>query len=239
MKTYNVKLKDKKEICENTFGFYIEKPRDFNFIAGQYILITLPDLKNPDPRGNTRTFTIASSPHESDLMIATRISSFSSGFKISLKNLSRNSLIQISDAQGEFTDIDIKKPMVFLAGGIGITPFRSMIVHKNKIGFNNFIYLFYSNKRPEDSAFLDELNKIKNSNYKFIKTMTDMSSSKKPCNQETGFIDKNMLEKYTNNLTDKIYFIAGPPAFVNAMRNILLGTNIDQVDIKFEEFYGY
>src|ERR1019366_5588278 len=109
---------------------------------------------------------------------------------------------------------------VFLAGGIGITPFRSMIVNAARKGHAYRIVLFYSNRRPEDSAFLQELQQIgsENKNYQIIGIMTEMEKSKRSWNGETGFIDKVMLIRFVPDVAAPIYYIAGPPAMVTAMK---------------------
>jgi ferredoxin-NADP reductase len=103
------------------------------------------------------------------------------------------------------------------------------------------LYLFYSNRRPEDAPFVEVLQNLEktNPNFRFIATMTEMSRSKKTWNGETGRINKEMLSKYLNDLRGPIYYIAGPPAMVSGLRKMLVASGVDEDDIRTEEFAGY
>ncbi len=103
------------------------------------------------------------------------------------------------------------------------------------------MYLFYSNRRPEDAPFLEALQKLEktDSNFRFVGTMTEMPRSKKKWDGETGWIDKEMLSRHLSNLQGPIYYIAGPPAMVTGMRKMLVRSSIDEDDIRTEKFAGY
>jgi ferredoxin-NADP reductase len=103
------------------------------------------------------------------------------------------------------------------------------------------LYLFYSNRRPEDAAFLDFLRSLEreNPNYHLIATMTEMEKSKRPWDGERGFITGQTVIKYLSNLNGPIYYLAGPPAMVAAMRKMLIDAKVDEDDIRSEEFAGY
>jgi len=134
-----------------------------------------------------------------------------------------------------------RTPAVFLTGGIGVTPVRSIMLQAAHDNLPHKIFLFYSNRRPEDAAFLDELMEIreKNVNYTFIGTMTEMEKSSQKWVGETGYITKPMLLKYIGDLTLPIYYIAGPAAMVTAMRQTLNEAGVDDDNIRTEEFSGY
>src|SRR5262245_19441878 len=194
MARYTSKLNARRDEAEGTMSFHLEKPPGFQFKPGQYLNVTLIDPPETDAEGNTRSFSIASAPFESDLFVATRMRD--TAFKRVFGTLSLKSEVQISGPFGSFTlHSDASRPAVFLVGGIGITPFRSMILQAAKDKLANKLYLFYSNRRPEDAAFLDELQKVEqqNPNYKFIATMTDMQNSKRPWHGATGHITHEML----------------------------------------------
>jgi ferredoxin-NADP reductase len=133
------------------------------------------------------------------------------------------------------------KPAVFLTGGIGITPFFSIVQQADRDRLPHKLYLFYSNRRPEDAAFLEVLQKLErtNPNFRFIATMTEMRHSQKKWDRETGLIDQAMLSRCLGDLRGPIYYIAGPPAMVTDMGKMLLTSSIDQDDIRTEEFAGY
>jgi ferredoxin-NADP reductase len=103
------------------------------------------------------------------------------------------------------------------------------------------LYLFYSNRRPEDAAFLDTLRALEatNPNFRLICTMTEMSKSKQEWKGETALIGKEMLCRHLANLQGPIYYIAGPPAMVTAMREALVSAGVEENDIRTDEFVGY
>lgn len=236
MAAFTVTLRDRKEIADNTFAFYFKKPPGFQFKAGQFIGITLIDPVDTDAKGNRRNFTIASAPYEEDLMIATRMRD--SAFK---RNLKVGSELKLQGPFGKLTLAGISGPVVFLTGGIGITPFRSMALQAAYEQLPNQIYLFYSNRRPEDAAFLKELQDLekRNPNYKFIATMTGMDKSKHSWQGETGYINQNMLAKSLHLQSSPVYYIAGPSAMVKAMLQMLKQNQVDDQYIRIEEFPGY
>jgi ferredoxin-NADP reductase len=132
-------------------------------------------------------------------------------------------------------------PAVFLTGGIGVTPVRSIVLQAVHDNVPHRILVFYSNRRPENAAFLDELTEPqkKNPNYTFVGTMTGMEKSSREWSGETGHITKAMLLKYIGDLTLPIYYVDGPPAMVAAMRATLGEAGVDDDDIRTEEFSGY
>lgn len=230
----------REEVAEGTMAFHFEKPSGFTFKAGQSADVTLVDPQDTDAEGNTRTFSIASPPFENELVFTTRMRD--TAFKRSLKNLPPATEVKIGSAAGSFTlHKNPAKPAVFLAGGIGITPFLSMARQADHDSLPHKLYLFYSNRRPEDAAFLDTLRTLEgtNPNFYLICTMTEMSKSKKEWKGETVLIDKEMLSRHLAVLQGPIYYIAGPPPMVTAMRQTLVSAGIDEDDIRAEDFSGY
>jgi ferredoxin-NADP reductase len=116
-----------------------------------------------------------------------------------------------------------------------------MILQAAKEKLGHTLYLFYSNRRPEDAAFLDELQTVEkqNPNYKFIGTMTDMEESKRPWQGATDRITGAMMSKWVKGLNGPVYYTAGPPGMVAAMRQMLATSGIGDDDIRTEEFSGY
>ncbi len=240
MPVYKSQLKSREQVAEGTMAFHLEKPAGFDFQGGQSVDMTLLDPPETDDEGNIRTFSIVSAPFESELVFATRMRD--TAFKRSLKQVPLGTELKIDGPMGSFTlHKNSKKPAAFLAGGIGITPFMSMIAQAAHDRLPHPLYLFYSNHRPEDAPFLDFLRRLEkdNPNYHFIPTMTEMEKSKRPWEGERGVIDHAMLSKYLNNLNGPIYYLAGPPAMVAAMRKMLLEAKVDEDDIRSEEFAGY
>ena len=234
------KLMRREEVAEGTLAFHFEKPSGFDFKPGQYADVTLRNPPETDAEGNTRTFSIASPPFENGLIFTTRMRD--TAFKRSLKNIALATEVQISPAAGSFTlHKNRAKPAVFLAGGIGITPFLSIVRQADRDRLPQKLYLFYSNRRPEDAAFLDTLQILEttNPNFRLICTMTEMSKSKKEWKGETVLIDKEMLSRHLAALQGPIYYIAGPPAMVADMQKTLVKAGVEEDDIRAEEFSGY
>ena len=141
------KLTRRGEVAEGTMAFHFEKPSGFNFKAGQSADVTLTDPPETDAEGNTRTFSIASPPFENELVFTTRMRD--TAFKRSLKKVPLNTDVKIGSAAGSFTlHKNPAKPAVFLAGGIGITPFLSIVRQADHDRLPHRLYLFYSNRRP-------------------------------------------------------------------------------------------
>jgi ferredoxin-NADP reductase len=234
------KLTERGEVTEGTMAFHFEKPAGWIFKPGQYVDMTLPAPSEPDAEGNIRSFSIASSPQGRTLMITTRMRD--TAFKRELRKMPLGSQVKIEGPLGSFIlHGNVSRPAVFLAGGIGITPFRSMIVNAADKGLANRIVLFYSNRRPEDSAFLQELQEIGNEykNCQIIGVMTEMEKSKRPWNGETGYIDKAMIARFIPDIAAPIYYTAGPPAMVAAMQKTLASAGVNGDNIRSEDFSGY
>jgi len=237
---FQAKLKSRNLVAEGTMAFHFEKPASFVFIAGQFIDMDLLNPSETDTEGNTRGFSVASAPYEDTIMVTTRLRD--TAFKRVLKTMPLGTEVKI---EGPFGDLrlhnNVNRAAVFLAGGIGITPFRSILLDAAKRNLPHHIFLFFSNHRPEDAPFLDELQSLgkQNANYKFIGTMTSMDKSKLPWQGERGIINKEMLDRHLQNAASPIYYIAGPPGMVKGLHSMLQGAGIDDDDIRTEEFTGY
>ena len=235
-----IKLKGHEEIAAGTMAFHFEKPEGFSYRAGQFCDLTLDDPSETDAEGNTRGFTLASAPHENDLMVATRMRD--TAFKRVLKKMEPGAELKFDAPYGSFTlhgDADI--PAVFLSGGIGVTPIRSIVLQASRDRLPHRIVLFYSNRTPESTAFLDDLSRAQqeNPNFTLVGTMTQMEKSGADWDGETGFIDAEMLRKSVPDLDRPIFYISGPRAMVAAMRKTLDDAGVKDDRIRTEEFSGY
>jgi len=237
-------LKDRKEIAEGTMAFRFEKPSGWAFKAGQYLDMTLLDPSETDSEGNVRSFSIASAPHEETLMVATRMRD--TAFKRVLRAMPFGTAVKIEGPSGDLIlQDDIARSAVFLAGGIGVTPFRSIAHWAAKEKLPNRIVLFYSNRRPEDAPFLAELQSLEKDNpkYRLIASMTEMEKSHRAWSRETGLINQEMLGRHLKGAASPIYYIAGPPAIVKGLHEMLhemlSKAGINDNDIRAEEFAGY
>src|SRR5215510_11201593 len=237
---YASRLLNRVEVAEGTIAFHFEKPTGFDFKPGQSADLTLPNPPETDTEGNVRTFSIASAPFEDQLMFATRMRD--TAFKRSLKTVPLGTSVKMEQAIGSFTlHKNSTKPAVLLTGGIGITPFLSIVKQADHERLPHKLYLFYSNRRPEDAPFLESLNNLEKSNPNFhlIVTMSEILRSKRNWEGETGLIDKAMLSRYVNDLRGPNFYIAGPPGMVTEMRKMLLASSVNEDDIRTDQFAGY
>ena len=240
MAIHEIRLLRSETVAEGTAAFFFSRPSGFLFRAGQSLTMSLVDPPETDGKGNTRTFTIASAPHEAELMIATRMRD--SAFKRFLKTAPAGTALRIDGPNGEMVlHDDSARPVVLLAGGIGITPFLSMTRYASRERLAHCLYLFYSNRRPEDAAFLAELQQMErlNPNYHLIATMAEPEKSAQAWSGETGFIRREMLERHLPDTASPVYYFAGPPAMTTAMREMLEGLGVAEDSMRYEEFYGY
>ncbi len=221
-------------------AFEFAKPSDWTFVAGQFIDITLLDPLQTDKEGNTRGFSVASAPYEENIMIATRTRD--TAFKRVLKSELLGTEAKIEGPFGGLTlHEDATRPAVFLTGGIGVTTFRSIVFQAAHEKLAHRIVLFYSNRRPEDAAFLAELQSLQetNPNYTLVATMTDMKDSKQAWSGETRRLDAQMLATYSDATKNGIYYITGPPGMVQGLQTVLSGIGVAGDDVRVEEYTGY
>jgi ferredoxin-NADP reductase len=235
-----VPLARRETVAEGTVAFHFTRPAGFAHRAGQSMLLTLIHPDETDGEGDSRTFTIASSPHERDLMIATRMRD--TAFKRVMNKAPLGTMVKLDGPNGEMVlHDDISRPAVFLAGGIGITPFRAIVGDAAHRKLRHRLHLFYSNRRPEDAAFLNELQQLEdvNENYRLVATFTEAQKTQQTWSGETGPINAEMLARHLSDLIGPIYYFAGPPAMTAAMQRMLEDIGIDNRSMRYEEFYGY
>ena len=240
MALFDSELTGREEVAEGTMAFRFVKPPGFDFKAGQSVNVSLIDPPETDGKGNRRSFSIVSAPFEGELAIATRMRD--TAFKRVLKAVPMRTKVHLRGPGGMLIlHGDASRPAVLLAGGIGITPFVSMLRQAAHERLPHKLFLFYSNRRPEDAAFLDELIELqrRNPNYRFIGAMTEMERSRRPWKGEKGFIDKAMLERHLDDLPGAVCYMAGPPAMIEAMQKMLVEAGVNSENILSDEFYGY
>mgnify|MGYP001254161661 CR=1 FL=1 len=240
MAIHEAQLVRRESVAEGTMAFYFSKPPGFRHQAGQSLLMTLINPAETDSEGDARTFTIASPPRDAELMIATRMRD--TAFKRALKSAPLGTAVAIDGPNGEMVlHDDAARPAVFLAGGIGITPFLAMARHAAHERLPHRIHLFYSNRRPEDAAFLPELRKLEqlNPHYRLVATVAEPEKSAQPWSGETGYIRRDMLARHLAEIRSPVYYFAGPPPMTQAMRQLLEGMGIGEESMRYEEFYGY
>jgi len=240
MSAYQSTLVGRTEVAEGTMAFQFEKPKDFVFKAGQYIDLTLLGSRAGSSNGLTHTFSIASSPFDEELLVTTRMRS--TLFKQALSVLPIGTGARIEGPMGSFSlHNNTSRLAVFLAGGIGIAPFLSMVSHATAEKRRHPMILFYANRYLEDAAFINLLWKLERANprFRFVPTLTRIANNNGAWTGKTGHISSEMLVTQIGIVRGPIYYIAGPPTMVAATRRTLAEVGVDEDDIRTEEFAGY
>lgn len=230
---FQVKLINKHLIAEDAVAFEIEKPDSFRFVPGQTIDVTINYLSQSDSKSNKRIFSIASAPSEKNLMFAIKLTD--STYKKELNKIKINDNLEIAGPHGVFKlHRDTKSPAVFIAGGIGITPFRSMILDEKDHDFPHRIWLFYSNSN-NPIPFHYTISNINHAHFKYIPTITGDAGN---WHGEVGRINDQLIRKYIINIFEPIYYLAGPSKMVEAMKKMLHGLGVLPDHVKQSIFIG-
>lgn len=241
MPEYHFPLINRQAVAEGTMDFFFDiSGQNFSFEAGQNIDIFLPDAPASGATSDQmHTFSFANSPHHTDhFRITTRMRD--SRFKNSLKTLPIGTPLRCIGPQGNMVlNEDDSKIGVLLAGGIGITPFRSMIEWATRAKQPHTLHLFYSNRTQAQTTYHQDFVEWTQANphFHYHPTVTDEKPS--DWQYETGYIDAAMLTKHLTDLTKPIFYIAGPPGMVGAMRKMLLDAKVSRDNIRIESFTGY
>lgn len=233
---YYFTLMQKEDIGDNIRSFYFEKPEGFIFKAGQYIKVFV-DGRIDDDGGNSRFFTISSAPHEKYIVITTKMQP--SQFKKHLYSLQRGDTIRVRGPYGSFVFADDTRSRVCISGGMGITPFRSMIVHLARKNSTQGLVLVAAFKNERESLFLQELEKISESFPSFQIYPLFSQPERNDIKVGKGRIDALILKKYIANLMGSVYYITGPSEMVESVVDILHDFGIPETDIFIEKFPGY
>lgn len=230
MASYDVALQRREEIAEGTFAFYFEKPAGFAFKAGQSVSLALREPPSA-PNSMRRTFSLVSAPFEPELVVATRLRE-ASAFKRALMTLPIGATVKLTGPLGKMTlHEDSARAAVFIAGGIGITPFMSMLRQAIHDRLHQPLLLLYSNRRPENAAFLAELQALARHHENF-RLHARMTTSE-------GRISEETIRDSIGEVAAPIYYLIGPPAFVTAITEALARLGVTNNAIQSEMFYGY
>jgi ferredoxin-NADP reductase len=240
MAEYQMSLVDRQRIARDTMAFWFDtNGARYEFRAGQHADFIATHRYMGSESDNSRTFSLASSPHDKDpIMIAMRMRK--TAFKTALKAAALGTKFAVSRPRGSFTlHKDITRTAVFIAGGIGIVPIRSILQHVIQERLPHKLYLFYSNREVDDAAFLEEFDNmsLQNPNLTFIPTVTGHRTMAWP--YEKGHINREMLSRYLLGLNGPIYYVAGPSGMVSAMSDLLNSSGVSDDDIRTEEFGDY
>lgn len=218
---------ERKRIADDALEISFTRPASFDFAAGQYVQVKLPDLVHADPRGSSRVFSIASSPNDRGrLSIAFRRST--SGFKRSLEQLPPGAQLLLEGPHGFFALRRApRRPLVFVAGGIGITPQLSMIRFASEERFDAPVALLYLNRSERSAVYLDELTALAGRSSSFSMRSTSTA------------LDPLDIGRTAADLPTAVWHLAGPAGMVDRVRNLLLLAGVDELRVCTEEFVGY
>lgn len=228
MPSYRVSVKKIEKPATDALALTLKKPQGFQFRAGQYILLRLDNVVEKKPHA----FSIASAPHEEDILLITRMSP--SPFKQAMQQLTPSSEVTIEGPYGTLAlHSEKNRPAVFLAGGIGITPLMSIIRDQKKNHFPIPIHLFYFNRSRDSTVYLDEFLSLEHKNF----SLTPVFEIPPPdWKGETGILTENLLKKYIPDIHLPIYYIVGPPKMVEAVYRTLERMGVDKTQIRIERF---
>ncbi len=224
----NLILVRKQQEGPDTTSFFFKSDPPFMWNAGQFLHYTLPHA-NPDERKTERYFTISSAPHEGDIRLTTRFAGEKgSSFKKALQALPVGGSIQAEGPEGDFTVDDPAQECVFIAGGIGITPYRSMLSDLDHRGLPIHVTLLYAN-RTEDAVFKEELEALskKHPTFKIHYFIGDAR------------IDEAAIKKIVPDLQKPIFYVSGPEPMVQAFEKTLPDMGIREDHVKRDYFPGY
>lgn len=230
-------LKDRRVVGLGTMQFDFEVLEPFTFKPGQYVVLKLINPPPMDAKGDQRFFSINNTLSQKNLIqITTRLTD--STFKKYLQEAPLGTELEIKNIAGSFVlPEDTSKPLVFIAGGIGVTPYLSMLsfIDEQKLTYN--ITFLYSNRNKESTAHLEKLEQIahRNPNIKIIFIMTEEEG----WTGEKRKIDRNLIKEYFPKLNDNTFYVVGPPPMVGAVRQALSEIGVADSNIKFENFTGY
>ncbi|HET9242173.1 MAG TPA: FAD-dependent oxidoreductase [Gaiella sp.] len=233
------RIKEKQEVAKGTLLVTLDLLGEkLEFTPGQYFHVTLPDLGDNDARGLRRHITVVTSPNEKGVLgFATRMRD--SAFKRTLREIPVGSDVEVEPPKGRFgLPEDPSRPLVFIAGGIGITVFRSMLryIHEKQLPYN--VTLIYSNRDRASTAFLDELRELEQAlpDFRLILTMTQDPGWE----GETRKVNAGFVKDYLGDDLDRYTFlVAGPPAMAEGVQGALAEAGVRGENVIAERYSGY
>lgn len=237
-----LKLQSITEIGRTVFEYRFKPTRPLAFMPGQYVELTLP-LKKTDFRGNRRTFTIASSPTEDEVLFGIKQTDKASAFKTALRDTPEGHIVTANNVAGDFLlPFDPKQKLAFIAGGIGVTPFRSMLKYLIDQKQNRNIVLLYCVTDPKQIVYKDILAEAEEALG--LKVIYILDAPKdvdvpKSWKGEVGRLDKEMLTKHVLDYDSRMFYISGPDVMVQANKQLLKNIDVKRYNIKTDYFSGY
>jgi len=234
-----MKFERKELMAENSYDFVFSTTQHFTFKAGQYVEWTL-DHDRFDHRGLRRYFTIASSPSESELRFGIKLYEPASTFKQALSQLQPGQVVAAGQLAGDFTlPVNPQQPLVFIAGGVGITPFRSMIKCMLDTKQQRQVTLFYSNGHAQDIMYQDIFTQAQQQfGMKTVYTLTDRNNVPADWPHYIGYVTPHLIQTEVPNYLHSLFYISGSHAMVENFRRVLKQLGVPARQIKTDYFPG-
>lgn len=235
-----LRLNEKIQIAPDTIDFIFPLEKKISFAPGQYMEWTLPHT-HVDDRGNRRYFTLASSPTEDTLRIGVKFYQQGSSYKQSLQSMNEQSVIVAGQRAGDFIlPKNPQKKCVFMAGGIGITPYRSILKYLLDTHEKWDIVFMYSNKNASEIVYQDILEQAqKELNTKIIYTLTDINAIPSGWLGKTGRFNEVMIQQEIPDYQERLFYLSGPHAMVQGFKATLKNLGVKNDHIKTDFFPGF
>jgi ferredoxin-NADP reductase len=233
------RIKEKQEVAKGTLLVIFDLlGEEVDFEPGQYFFVTLPDIGHQDDKGLRRHISVVTSPNDKGVLgLATRLRD--SAFKQTLRELPVGTEVEVEPPKGDFgLPEPSTRPLVFVAGGIGITVFRSMLLYIREGGLPHRVTLVYSNRDRESTAFLDELRELEQAlpDFRLILTMTQDPDWEGEARKVDGEFVKDHLDEDLNRYT---FLVAGPPAMAEGVQKALQEAGVLDKNVIAERYSGY
>lgn len=223
-----LKMEERRKEVDDVFSFIFQPQEVISWQAGQYLLYKIPH-EHPDERGDTRIFTISSPPYQKKIMLTTRyLFEESSSFKKALFAKKVGDMVEAIKIGGEFTVNKEDKKLVFIAGGIGITPYHALLLELEERREEKDIILIYSNREVNNIVFKDTIDRLAKE-YHTLKVNYIFSPQR--CDQE-------LIKQTVPDILKRIFYLSGPMAMVKGVEEALRQLNVPQENIKKDYFPG-
>ncbi|HCJ45871.1 MAG: FAD-dependent oxidoreductase [Candidatus Moranbacteria bacterium] len=239
MQGFTLTLKEVRDVADGTRLFIFDKPEGYTFTAGQYVALEVPKIEGIeiDKRGLIRSLSISSAPCESELYFSMRRSM--SSFKQVCWAMTPGMTVVITKAVGFFTVLkEDNRPIVFLVGGIGITPVRSILKQAEYEKSQRSFTLLYANRFTKDATFDEEIQNIALDHLRYVTVLSKSTDACAKENDERGYICADILKKYIEDIPNCLYYIVGSPYFSEAIEKMLVDLGVSKENRHMDPFTG-
>lgn len=223
-------VKEIKQETKDSFTLTLTCKKQFLFKAGQFCFLRL----NKNKLYARHPFTISSSPKENELRFIVKLTG---RFTKALSELKRGEEVIVDGPFGIFTIENCDKDLVFIAGGVGIAPFISIVKDRIEDNKTQNIVLLYGSKTKEDMIYMGQLDNIKKDWFKKVYILSDNNSFPKMYEYETGYINEEIIKKYVRDINNSLFYICGPEPMKNSARKLLKELGIKDKNIIIEDFF--